>query len=110
MARKLEEVEWIRDDRGETLPGTANRNKMLNLLNETGPGFCLAKWTKVTMHLGNGLTHSCHHPGAHKIPLEELKDNPSALHNTLFKKERRKEMLNGKRPKECDFCWRVEDN
>jgi len=110
MARKLEEVDWIRDDRGETLPGTANRNKMLNLLNETGPGFCLAKWTQVTMHLGNGLTHSCHHPGAHKIPLEELKDNPSALHNTLFKKERRKEMLNGKRPKECDFCWRVEDN
>ena len=87
-----------------------NRLKMRDLLNKTGQGFCLAKWTQVTMHLGNGLTHSCHHPGAHKIPLEEIKKNPSALHNTQFKKERRKEMLNNERPKECDFCWRVEDN
>ena len=87
-----------------------NRGQMRNLLNDTGPGFCLAKWTQVTMHLGNGLTHSCHHPGAHSIPLGELAENPSALHNTKFKKEVRKEMLNGKRPSECDFCWRVEDN
>jgi len=80
------------------------------MLNSTGCGFCLAKWTQVTMHLGNGTTHSCHHPVAHKIPLEELKDNPSALHNTKFKKEQRTAMLNGERPDECDFCWRVEDN
>ena len=33
-----------------------------------------------------------------------------SLHNTNFKKQRRKEMLNGQRPSECDFCWRVEDN
>lgn len=110
MARKWDEVDWIKDHNGDTLPNPANREKMRDLLNETGPGFCLAKWTQVTIHLGNGLTHSCHHPGAHKIPLDELKKNPSALHNTLFKKERRKEMLTGKRPKECDFCWRVEDN
>tara|TARA_B110000467_G_C18336728_1_gene498674 strand:+ start:135 stop:1766 length:1632 start_codon:yes stop_codon:yes gene_type:complete len=110
MAKKLEEVEWIKDHTGSTLPNAENRVKMRDLLNETGPGFCLAKWTQVTMHLGNGLTHSCHHPHAHKIPLDELKDNPSALHNTIFKKQRRKEMLTGKRPTECDFCWRVEDN
>lgn len=88
----------------------ANQHNMRNLLNETGPGFCLAKWTQVTMHLGNGLTHSCHHPFAHKIPLEELEKNPGALHNTEHKKARRKEMLSGQRPSECDFCWRVEDN
>ena len=93
MAKKLEEVEWIKDHTGSTLPNAENRVKMRDLLNETGPGFCLAKWTQVTMHLGNGLTHSCHHPHAHKIPLDELKDNPSALHNTIFKKQRRKEMI-----------------
>lgn len=93
------------------IPGNdANRYVMRDLLNETGPGFCLAKWTQVTMHLGVGLTHSCHHPVAHKIPLEELKDNPGALHNTNHKKAARKEMLTGQRPKECDFCWRIEDN
>ena len=42
-----------------------------------------------------------------RIKLEELKDN-RALH-TRFKKEQRKLMLEGKRSKECDYCWRVED-
>ena len=84
--------------------------KVKKQLDSKGCGFCLAKWTQVTMHLGMGLTHSCHHPVQHKIPLRELRNNPSALHNTRFKKKRRKEMLEGKRPKECDFCWNVEDN
>jgi hypothetical protein len=77
-------------------------------LDSKGCGFCLAKWTQVTMHLHNGMTHSCHHPGPHKIPLEEIKNNPTALHNTRFKKQRRKEMLEGKKPAECDYCWNVE--
>ena len=79
-------------------------------LDKVGCGFCLAKWTQVTMHLGTGMTHSCHHPSPHKIPIAELKRNPSALHNTRFKKTRRKEMLEGKRPSECNYCWNVEDN
>jgi hypothetical protein len=81
-----------------------------NRLDSVGCGFCLAKWTQVTMHLHNGMTHSCHHPSPHKIPLDEILENPTALHNTNYKKEKRKEMLEGKRPKECDYCWRVEDN
>lgn len=110
MSKSFKEFEWDRAYDGKMEMSHHNRLQMQELLNETGPGFCLAKWTQVTMHLGNGLTHSCHHPGAHKIPLEEVKKNPSALHNTLFKKQRRREMLSGKRPDECDFCWRVEDN
>jgi organic radical activating enzyme len=98
------------DYQGKALQTSGNREKMKSLLDQKGCGFCLAKWTQVTMHLGPGLTHSCHHPGAHKIPLEELKDNPSALHNTNYKKQVRKQMLNGDRPKECDYCWRIEDN
>jgi hypothetical protein len=79
-------------------------------LNSVGCGFCLAKWTQVTIHLQMGRTHSCHHPDTHIIPLEELENNPSALHNTKFKKSKRKEMLDGKRPEECGYCWNVEDN
>jgi len=79
-------------------------------LDGVGCGFCLAKWSQVTIHLDKGLTNSCHHPSPHKIPLRELKNNPSALHNTRYKKKKRREMLNGKRPRECDFCWNVEDN
>ena len=79
-------------------------------LDKVGCGFCLAKWTQVTMHLGTGMTHSCHHPSPHKIPLAEISRNPSALHNTRYKKRKRKEMLEGKRPEECNYCWKVEDN
>ena len=79
-------------------------------LDKIGCGMCLAKWTQATVHLQMGQTHSCHHPATHKIPIRELKHNPSALHNTRFKKLKRKEMLDGKRPKECDYCWNVEDN
>ena len=78
-------------------------------LNKVSPSFCLAKWNQVTIHLNNGTTHSCHHCNAHKIPLDELKLNPSALHNTIEKKKTRKMMLDGERPSECNFCWRVED-
>ncbi len=83
--------------------------QMREKLDGIGPGFCLAKWTQLTLNLQNGTAHSCHHPPVHKIPVEELKDNPSALHNTKHKKERRKQMLNGERPAECDYCWRIED-
>ena len=81
-----------------------------NKLDVVSPSFCVAKWKQVTIHLTNGQTHSCHHPGTHSIPVEELADNPSALHNTNYKKSLRKEMLEGKRPKECDYCWRAEDS
>jgi hypothetical protein len=79
-------------------------------LNEVGPGMCLAKWTQVTLQLQNGHNHSCHHPRTHKISEQEIARNPSALHNTRYKKLRRKEMLQGARPVECDYCWGVEDN
>ena len=81
-----------------------------NKLNKVGCGFCLAKWTQVTMHLHNGMTHSCHHPTPHKIPLSEIERNHTALHNTQHKKKARKEMLEGGKPSECNYCWNVEDN
>jgi len=88
-------------------PHYVNTKKQLDSI---GKGFCLAKWTQVTIHLQMGQTHSCHHPNTHKIPEAEIKRNPSALHNTRFKKQKRKEMLENKRPTECDYCWNVEDN
>lgn len=80
-----------------------------NILDKIGPGMCLAKWTQSTIHLGVGHTHSCHHPRTHVIPIEEIKKNPSALHNTQYKKLIRKEMLEGRRPEECNYCWNIED-
>jgi organic radical activating enzyme len=72
------------------------------------PTFCLAKWHHVTIYLQTGETHSCYHPAPHKIPIEELKNNPSALHNTSHKKQERLQMLNGEKPSGCQYCWNVE--
>ena len=83
--------------------------KVKEKLDSVSPSFCTAKWLQVTLHLQNGFTHSCHHPKTHKIPLSEIENNPSALHNTQYKKEQRKMMLEGKRPDECQYCWNVED-
>lgn len=81
-----------------------------NQLNAVSPSFCIAKWKQLTLHLQTGHTHSCHHPPTHKIPLSEVLANPSALHNTSHKMKMRKLMLEGHRPNECDYCWRVEDS
>lgn len=78
-------------------------------LNKVSPSVCLAKWLQVTIHLHNGQTHSCHHPSTHHIPLVEIQDSPSALHNTKFKVKQQQDMLNGIRPPECQYCWNVED-
>ena len=65
---------------------------------------------QVSLHLTTGRTHSCYHPPTHEIPLSEIKENPSALHNTIYKKEQRKKMLMGVRPTECQYCWNIEDS
>ena len=78
-------------------------------LNGISPSFCLAKWLQHTLYLQNGMNHSCHHPPTHHIPLKEIEQNYKALHNTQHKKNAMRQMLNGERPSECDYCWRVED-
>ena len=83
-----------------------NAKKQLDVIS---PTMCYAKWTQVSMHLTNGMTHSCYHPPTHKIPLEELDKNITALHNTQEKKEQRRQMLKGERPEGCSYCWSIED-
>lgn len=71
--------------------------------------FCLAKWHHTTIYLHRGQTHSCYHPKPHDIPVEELKFDPSVLHNTPQKIDERIQMLNGEKPEGCQYCWNVED-
>ena len=78
-------------------------------LNSVSKSFCAAKWYNASIHLGHGYTGSCHLPLPHPIDLEEIKNNPSAIHNTKHKKQMRKMMLTGVRPAECSYCWKIED-
>lgn len=71
--------------------------------------FCTAKWLQSTIYLMSGNNHSCHHPPVHKISIDKLFENPSALHNTDFKKSQRQMMLDRKRPEECQYCWNIEN-
>jgi len=78
-------------------------------INSVSCSFCTAKWLQTTLYLQNGYNHSCHHPSPHKISVEEILQDPAALHNSNFKKQQRQKMLNGERPSECDYCWNIED-
>ena len=84
-------------------------DKAKQQLDTISPTMCYAKWSQVSMHLTNGMTHSCYHPPTHKIPLQELDKNITALHNTEEKKEQRRQMLKGERPEGCSYCWSIED-
>jgi organic radical activating enzyme len=76
-------------------------------MNEISPTFCLAKWHHTTIYLQTGETHSCYHPAPHKIPLEEITLDPSALHNTKEKISQRAEMIAGEKPSGCNYCWNI---
>lgn len=80
-----------------------------DVLNKVSPTFCLAKWLQSTVLLQNGETHSCHHPGRHKIQVADIIDNPAGIHNTPIKLIARDEMLDGIQTKECRYCWNIEN-
>ena len=82
--------------------------KFIPIMNEVSPTFCLAKWHHTTIYLQTGETHSCYHPAPHKISLDEIIIDPSALHNTEEKKHERLAMLNGEKPSGCNYCWNIE--
>jgi len=78
-------------------------------LDTKSASFCGAKWYNATIWLGSGMTTSCHHPPAHKVPVEEAQSNPRALHNSSQKKQDRAQMIAGDRPPGCEYCWKIED-
>ena len=84
-------------------------NAAEEMKDKLGPSLCLAKWQQVSLHLPTGLNNSCYHPPLHEIDAQPLEFHPSALHNTAYKKEQRKKMLAGEKPKECNYCWTMED-
>ena len=79
------------------------------VLDPISNSFCGAKWYNATIWLGSGRTTSCHHPPAHHVSVESVKENYKRLHNTPQKKQDRKMMLLGQRPPGCEYCWKIED-
>lgn len=82
--------------------------RIIPITNAISPTFCLAKWHHTTIYLQTGQTHSCYHPRPHDIPLDQLAEDPSTLHNTRTKKAERQEMMDGNKPSGCQYCWNIE--
>ena len=79
------------------------------VLDPISDSFCGAKWYNATIWLGSGMTTSCHHPPAHRVSIDDVQQNPKALHNTAQKKQDRSQMQQGQRPPGCEYCWKIED-
>ena len=82
------------------------RQKALDPISDS---FCAAKWYNATIWLGSGMTTSCHHPPAHLVDIDRVRVNPKLLHNTDQKKADRADMQAGRRPRGCEYCWKIED-
>jgi organic radical activating enzyme len=83
-------------------------NNIENKLRKRGEFFCPAKWEELYLYLNHGNTNSCHHPIPHAIPIEEVINNPAALHNTSHKLSVQQQMLDNETPAECHMCWHLE--
>lgn len=79
------------------------------MLDPVSKSFCAAKWYNVSLYLHIGQNASCHLPPSHEIPIQLIKENPKAIHNTPWKKQQRQMMKEGIRPPECEYCWKIED-
>lgn len=78
-------------------------------LDSKSPTFCGSKWYNSSVWLSQGWTTSCHHNPPHQIDIDAIKTNPMAMHNTPIKKQERAMMQQGLKPKNCQFCWVMEE-
>lgn len=90
-------------------PGESYVQFRKRVMDPISPSFCAAKWLDATIWLNSGKTSSCHHTPAHNIDTKSVGVNPMAIHNTSQKKEAREQMLAGKKPTECSYCWKMEE-
>ncbi len=95
-----------RDFRSKFMTDAEN---MRERLDQRSTSLCLAKWKQVSLHLTTGHTNSCYHPPLHRITHQDVARDVSGIHNTEHKKQQRRMMLAGERPKECQYCWNMED-
>jgi pyruvate-formate lyase-activating enzyme len=91
------------------LPNESDLQYKKRVIDIKSESWCAAKYFNATIWLGSGQTTSCHHPLPHAIDVEEIKTNPSAIHNTPKKKAERAMMQRGERPSGCEYCWKIED-
>lgn len=81
-----------------------DKEKLINLRNETSQTLCLAKFHEATIWLYSSRIASCHH-----TPLVPVGDSVLTFFNPSEKRQQQMSMLAGNKPNECSYCWKLED-
>lgn len=76
-------------------------------LDSVSSSFCLVRWKHATINLASGASKSCCH---HPYKSIDLTNTFQQLHDNRDEQKLRQQMLMGKRPEDCSYCWWVEDN
>ena len=80
----------------------------LSMLDRVSKTFCIAKWLQVTLNLHTGSNASCCLTPSSRFSIDGVKENLNYFHNTEENKKDRKDLLDGKKIKNCNFCWNQE--
>ncbi len=83
-------------------------NATKEILKKVSPSFCTVKWKHATLNLGSGAVKSCCHLPFRKVDLNSLSSGHQ-LHDTHEDRKERSQMLKGEKPKDCSYCWWMED-
>jgi len=82
-------------------------NQIKTKLDSVSPSFCLVRWKHATLNLATGSSKSCCH---HDFKPIDIKNTLDQLHDNPKEQTLRQKMIDGKRSKDCSYCWWVEDN
>lgn len=81
-----------------------DKNKLNSLRKNTSPTFCMAKFHEATIWLYSSKISSCHH-----TPLLPTGNSIINFYNTREKRQQQDVMINGLKPAECNYCWKLEE-
>lgn len=81
-----------------------DRKQLQFIKDNTSPTFCLAKFHESTIWLYSSKIASCHH-----TPLFSTGENIVNFYNNSPRRRQQESMLNGEKPLECNYCWRLEE-
>jgi organic radical activating enzyme len=81
-----------------------DKNKLNSLRKNTSPTFCMAKFHEATIWLYSSKIASCHH-----TPLLPTGNSIINFYNTREKRQQQDMMINGLKPAECNYCWKLEE-
>jgi len=80
-----------------------NKTLLNEIRDKTSPTLCLAKFHESTIWLYESKIASCHH-----TPFLLTGNDTLTFYNPEGRRQQQDSMLNGNKPTECNYCWKLE--